>query len=83
VTFDNGVVETCRVRTDGGVHVVEPFRNSGGKATVKGGAVVIVCDDDRAERWTRVEGKMVVEHWFPAGAYPEGSPVRGVAQRTD
>ena len=81
VTFANGVVQTCEVRADGAAHVVEPHRNSPGKATVKGGAVVIVCDDDRAERWTRVSGRMVVEHWFPASAFPAGTPVRGVAER--
>jgi hypothetical protein len=81
VRFDNGVVQTCQVSKDGSAHVVEPHRNSPGKATVKGGAVVIVSDDDRAERWRRVEGRMVVEHWCPASAFPAGTPVRGVAER--
>lgn len=81
VKFENGVVQTCEINKDGGIHVVEPQRNSGGKATREGGAVVIKCDDDRAERWSRVEGRMVVEHWFPASAYPDGRAVRGVAER--
>src|SRR4051812_31215842 len=65
VSFENGVVQTCEVRKDGAIHVVEPHRNSGGKATLEGRSVVIKCDDDRAERWTRVEGRLVVEHWCP------------------
>ena len=81
VRFENGVVETCEIRKDGGIRVVEPYRNSGGKATLRGRAVVLECEDDRAERWTRVEGKMVVEHWFPTSAFPHGTPVRGVAER--
>jgi hypothetical protein len=24
---------------------------------------------------------MVVEHWFPAGQYPSGKPVLGIAER--
>jgi hypothetical protein len=81
VRFDNGVVQTCQVSRDGSAHVVEPHRNSPGKAAVKGGAVVIVSDDDRTERWRRVEGRMVVEHWCPSSAFPAGRPVRGVAER--
>src|SRR4051812_39498934 len=65
VRFDNGVVQTCQVSKDGSAHVVEPHRNSPGKATVKGSAIVIVSDDDRTERWRRVEGRLVVEHWCP------------------
>ena len=81
VRFENGVVETCEIKKDGAIHVVEPQRNSAGKATLRGRSVVLECEDDRAERWTRVEGKMVVEHWFPTAAYPHGKPVRGVAER--
>src|SRR5262245_11027704 len=81
VTFTNGVVQTCEVGSDGAARVVERYRNSAGKATVKGGVVMIVCDDDRIERWTRVEGRMVVEHWFPVSAYPAGQPARGIAER--
>lgn len=81
VRFGNGVVQNCEVRQDGAVHVVEPYRNSGGKATLRGRAVVIICDDDRAERWTRDGGRMVVEHWCPASAFPDGQAVRGVAER--
>jgi hypothetical protein len=81
VRFDNGVVQTCEVRGNGTIHVVEPHRNSGGKAVLAGRSVVITCDDDRAERWTRSQGRMVVEHWFPASAYPAGRAVRGVAER--
>jgi hypothetical protein len=81
VRFENGVVQNSKVTKDGSAHVVEPHRNSPGKATRKGGAVVIVSDDDRTERWTRVEGRMIVEHWCPSAAYPDGTPVRGVAER--
>jgi len=82
VEFENGVIETCEVRKDGSASVVEPLRSSRGKATVDAkGAVLIVCDDDRTERW-RPDGKrMTVEHWFPSSAYPAGKSVRGVATR--
>jgi hypothetical protein len=41
---------------------------------------VIVCDDDRVERWTAVGQRMVVEHWFPAAQFPSGTPVLGIAE---
>jgi hypothetical protein len=82
VVFENGVVETCEVRKDGSATVVEPLRSSRGKATVdRKGVVVIVCDDDRTERW-RPDGKrMAVEHFFPGSQYPAGKAVRGIARR--
>jgi hypothetical protein len=71
VVFENGVVETCEVRKDGSATVVEPLRSSR----------VIVCDDDRTERW-RPDGKrMAVEHFFPGSQYPAGKAVRGIARR--
>lgn len=82
VEFANKVVEECEVRKDGTAGVAEPNRIAGGKATAKGGGVVIVFDDDRVERWTAVGQRMVVEHWFPAAQYPAGTPVLGVADRS-
>lgn len=80
VEFANGVKETCVIRRDGSAMVVEPARSSPGKATVKGGAVVIVFDDDRTERWTAVGQRLVVEHWFPASQLPTVTPVLGIAE---
>jgi hypothetical protein len=81
VAFDNGVIERCEIRMDGTASVLEPLRSSPGKWKVNDGAVVIVSDDDRLERWTQVDGQWVVEHWCPVRAYPEGAAVRGVARR--
>jgi hypothetical protein len=81
VTFANGVVETCDVRADWTACESEPKRSAKGKAEVKGGALVIAFADDRVERWTAVDERMVVEHWFPAKAYPEGARVLGIADR--
>jgi hypothetical protein len=82
VVFDNGVVETCEVRRDGSATVAEPLRSSRGKAKAGAkGVVVIVCDDDRTERWTPDGKRMVVEHFFPGSQYPGGKSVRGVAKR--
>jgi hypothetical protein len=50
------------------------------KVTIKEGSAVIVLDDDRVERWFKVGKKWVVEHWFPAAAYPESRPVLGIAK---
>jgi hypothetical protein len=81
VKFSNGVAEVCTIRNDGTASVVEPLRASGGKWTVKGHLFVIVCADDRIERWTPVGKRFVVEHWFPAAQMATGQPVLGIAQR--
>ena len=82
VTFSNGVVETCEVRTNGTASVVEPRRSSAGKARARNGGVVIFFRDERVERWTVKGQRVVVEHWFPASNYPSGGRVLGVARRS-
>jgi hypothetical protein len=79
VEFSNGVKEVCQIRTDGSASVAEPLRASNGKVEIKDGWVVIVYQDDRAERWTPVGKRMVVEHWYPSARFPSGTPVRGIA----
>ena len=81
IEFANDVVETVTVAQDGTANVTEPLRTSPGKATMKEGSAVIAFDDDRVERWTKVGNKYVVEHWFPAAAYPESRPVLGIAKQ--
>jgi hypothetical protein len=81
VTFANGVIESCEVRNDGTACERETLRSSEGKVTQEAGALVISFADDRVERWTAVDKRMVVEHWFPAAAYPAGDKVAGIADR--
>jgi hypothetical protein len=79
VEFANGVIEDVAVKTDATAQVSEPARSSGGKVVTIAGTALVVFDDDRVERWTKVGGRMVVEHWFPAAQFPNGTPVRGIA----
>jgi hypothetical protein len=81
VTFSNGVIESCEVRNDGTATESETLRSSEGKVSPQAGAVVITFADDRVERWTAVDKRMVVEHWCPAAAYPAGDKVVGIADR--
>jgi hypothetical protein len=81
VEFANGVSQVCEIRPDGTASVMEPLRTSDGKATVKGGAVVLAFADDRVERWTPVGKRHVVEHWFPGSQVPAVTPVLGIAER--
>jgi hypothetical protein len=81
VTFANGVVESCEVRNDGSAAESETLRSSEGTVSQQAGAIVITFADDRVERWTAVDKRMVVEHWFPATAYPAGDKVVGIADR--
>jgi hypothetical protein len=81
VVFANGVIETCEVRADGTASESEPHRSADGKVEAGGDALVITFDDGRVERWNLINGRVVVEHWFPAAAYPAGASVVGVADR--
>jgi RNA polymerase sigma factor (sigma-70 family) len=82
VKFENGVNEWCRVNKDRTAKVAEPQRRSPGKVEVRDGAVLVVYDDDRLERWTPAGDGAAVEHWFPASNYPKRKPVKGIAERT-
>jgi hypothetical protein len=81
VAFANGVVETCEVRGDGTASESEPNRSADGKAEASGNALVITFEDGRVERWNLINGRVVVEHWCPAAAYPAAASVVGVADR--
>jgi hypothetical protein len=80
VTFENGIVEWCTIGSDRTASVLEKARNSPGRTEARGGSLLITYDDDRIERWTAVGRRAVVEHWFPAAAYPLGTPVWGIAE---
>jgi hypothetical protein len=81
VTFANGVIETCDVKAEWTASESEPKRSANGKSEVKDNALVITFADGRVERWTAVDKRVVVEHWFPAAAYPAGARVLGIADR--
>jgi hypothetical protein len=81
VAFSNGVIESCEVRGDGSASESETLRSSEGKVSQQAGAIVITFADERVERWTAVDKRMVVEHWCPASACPAGERVMGIADR--
>ena len=81
ITFTNGVIETCDIHSNGTAAEAEPLRSSPGKWKEVNGSVVVTFDDDRLERWKKDGDHWRVEHWCPVAAYPEGSPVVGVAKR--
>lgn len=81
IEFANGVKEGMELTARGGAKVVEPLRTANGRATHHGRGVVIAFEDDRVERWTTVGKRVVVEHWFPAKAFPAGDPVLGIGER--
>src|SRR5262245_18994490 len=81
VEFTNGVRQRCEIHRDGKASVVEPLRTSAGTAVRQGGSIVIRYEDDRAERWTPMGNRFIVEHWFPASQLPIGAAVLGIADR--
>lgn len=80
VKFDNGVSEWCEIGKDRTASVLETRRKSAGKTDVRDGSLLVIYDDDRVERWTAIGRRAVVEHWFPATAYPHKPPVMGIAE---
>jgi hypothetical protein len=66
------------VRANWTVSASEPKRSADGKAEVKGNALVITFADDRVERWTTVDKRVVVEHFFPGAEFPAGARVLGI-----
>jgi hypothetical protein len=82
VSFANGVIEICEIRADGTASEREPNRSADGKIEQVDGSLVITFADDRVERWTAVDKRLVVEHWCPAQSYPAGKSVLGIADRT-
>src|SRR5262245_58019020 len=81
VEYANGVTEICDVQRDGTALVVEPVRIPG-KAAVSGPAVLMLFENGRAQRWTPVGSRFVVEHWFPGTQFPTtAAGVLGVAER--
>jgi len=83
VEFSNGVVEKVEIKKDGTANVTEPARTSDGKVTSLQGSFLFVCEDSRIERWTPVGKRMVVEHWASSDQFPNGTPVKGIAEVTD
>jgi hypothetical protein len=59
---------------------VEPVRIPG-KAVLNGGSVVMVFENGRVQRWTRVGRLLVVEHWFPESPFRSATPgVVGISE---
>lgn len=81
VEFTNGVRQKCEVTKEGKATVEEPLRSSPGKVVMQGGSILIQYEDDRAERWTAIGNRFIVEHWFPASQLPTGTAVIGIADR--
>ena len=77
------MVEKVEIKKDATATVTEPNRTANAKVTPLQCGLLIVYNDDRVERWTPVGKRMVVEHWFPAAQFPNGAPVRGIADITD
>ena len=80
IEFANGVKEVCEVCKDGSASVAEPRRSSIGKAEVKAGAIVLVFQDDRVERWTPVGATDNRRALGDERQFPSGTPVLGIGE---
>jgi hypothetical protein len=77
------VVEKCKFDARGNAEEKEPLRSGKGQAVQQNRSFVIKFDDDRLECWTLINGRAVVEHWYPASQFPEGPRVLGIAERAE
>jgi len=84
IEFANGVVETCDLAKEGKVFVSEPNRRSFGKVnqSFKEG-LLLFFDDGRVERWTKVNQRIVVEHWATFDLYQDYNqrPYMGIGEK--
>ncbi len=79
--FANGVVQTYTLGGDGSATVDAGAWHDTGTVEKGDGYFIVRFTEDRAERWTRVGDRMVVEHWFPASRLPTEPPVMGIAEQ--
>jgi hypothetical protein len=81
VEYANGVTEVCLVNKDGLAIVTDPVRIVG-KAAASGSAILMLFENGRAQRWTPVGNRFVVEHWFPGDKIPTtAAGTVGIAER--
>lgn len=80
--FANGIVQTYTLSADGSATVDAGAWHDTGTVEKGNGYFIVRFSEDRAERWTRVGGRMVIEHWFPASRLPTEPPVLGIAEQS-
>lgn len=78
--FANGVVQVYELSSEGTATVDAGNWQDTGMIEFGEGHLIIRYSQDRAERWTPVGDRMVVEHWFPASQLPTQAPVLGIAE---
>jgi hypothetical protein len=82
VIYDGGEKANMELRRDGTfLRTREDKQFSGSMEFEKG--KLILKNDEIVEVWTKVSGRIQVEHWWPANTYPKGDPqALGLAQRS-
>lgn len=82
IEFTNGITQQYVIQDDQSVSVSSSNskRSSRGRMEVTKNECRIAFEDDRAERWTRVGDRVIVEHWFPASKSPKVQPVLGIGE---
>jgi hypothetical protein len=78
--FANGIEQVYVLSSDGTATVSSSLWQDTGTIERGEGYLIIRFSQDRAERWTAVGEKMVIEHWFPASRLPTQAPVLGIAE---
>jgi hypothetical protein len=71
VGYDGGVKATIELRKDGTFIRTRDGKSSPG-AVNSTDAKLILKSDEFVETWTVVNGRIKVEHWWPANTYPKG-----------
>ena len=84
VVYGNAVKRTYVIRSNR-IAITEDGRQWQGELRIKGGVILADVTDHQGpklERFTVAGPRFFIEHWHPAGAYPDGIPEEfGVAVR--
>lgn len=85
VEFKDGSQRTYEIDEANQVAVQSdsPQWKSNGQVKLVESEIILTYESDRAERWTRIGEKVIVEHWSPASKSPRSQPVIGIGEKLD
>lgn len=75
-SYDGGVKAAIELRRDGTFTRTREGKRYPGTVSSADGKLILKCEEF-VEVWTRAEGRIKIEHWWPANTYPAGKTQSG------
>lgn len=72
-SYDGGVKATIELRRDGTFTRTRDGKSYPGTVSAAEGKLILKCEEF-VETWAVVNGRIRVEHWWPANTFPKGKP---------